>query len=239
MIEIINNSHPDKNICQYIGNVFKHVLDFFCAHVSPLPPLGIKPIELIYDTKHGPWTQLQNKYLIGINVSDKHPLQVIYQMAHELCHIFIDPRINGVFVEIICHKTAFDMLEDIGEKFCKKTEVDEYITRLKTISEKNKILLLSEIKPNSLYDRIKDLERRNMLFDRNYNNLLALKIKEVCSDVGKYEIINHIAHSVVPLPAASDSLNLTPRTIINFDKLITNISTVNKELAKLLSMLKA
>lgn len=242
--QITNHSHPLESIRNYIGEVFNLILHFFCKQVAPAPPLGIKPIELVYD-KHGPivyWPLHADKYIIGVNIEGKFPQQIIFQMAHELAHIFIDPRINGVFVEILCHKTAFDVLEDLQgpDTLDGANAAANYILNIQAESEKIKGFSLNQIGAETVFKTIRQLESINKLFDRAYNHLLALKIKEVVDYAGKYDLIRHTGHCVHPLPPSeTDKLITQAHTIINIDSLLARIAKENSELGKALLKLKS
>ena len=202
--------------------------------------MGIKPIHLNFDCQNGPilYHPLKpDKYEIGLCINGKFPFQIIYQSAHELCHIFIDPRMNGVFIEIICQKTAIDILEEIGGPLTTagQAAIDQYIVELKAKAELGKNLKLVDISPNSIFNRISDLEEINSLVDREYNNLIAFKFKEYIDDINKLGIIKHIKNSISPTPPnAKEDLTSQGSCKIVFERLIENISFENPKLAEVL-----
>jgi hypothetical protein len=236
--KIENKSHIDKGISDYIGEIFSLTLQHVSESLSFDPPLGIKPIHLRYDCHSGPIVYLPlsyDKYEIGICVNGIFPHQIVFQMAHELCHIYIDARMNGVFIEIMCQKTAIDILEEIGAPLTSggHTAVEEYISDLKSTAESMKSLKLVDIKNETLFERIKDLEDKKILVDREINNLIAFKIKEMTDRIDKFGIIKHIRNSITPSPPNSPS-DLTAYGICKIipETLLENIASENPELSK-------
>ncbi|MCO5286197.1 MAG: hypothetical protein M9898_07270 [Chitinophagaceae bacterium] len=240
---IDNQSHLDEGIAGYIENVFTLTADHIFNKLGK-PPLGVKPISLKYDCIHGPivyWPLQPDKYEIGICVDGIFPHQIIFQMAHELCHIYVDPRMNGVFTEIVCHKTAFDVLEDIGVPLTQAGQqaVDHYFEDAKVKAEQKKSLSLNSIDLEWIKQTISCLEHTNTLLDREINNLISLKLKEVIDPIDKYGLIKHVKNSV-DNPPNSDINDLTtiPITKVNLTRLIENIEKENKELASALQIWK-
>jgi hypothetical protein len=240
---IDNNSHLKQDVSDYIEKIFRLTADHLLKKLGT-PPLGVKPIHLKYDCKNGPivyWPLKLDKYEIGINVDGKFPHQIIFQMAHELCHIYVDPRINGVFTEIICHKTAFDVLEDIGTTLTEngQASIDEYIENCKTKAEKIKSFSLDSIDLDWIKQTISCLEKTNTLQDREINNLIALKLKKHIDPINKYGLVRHVRNSVdTPFNKDTNNLNTTPITKINFSALIGNIKNENERLADILQSWK-
>jgi len=158
-------------------------------------------------------------------------------MAHELCHIYIDARINGVFVEIICHKTALDILEEIGAPLTEfgSKAVEDYITKVKSDALQAKRIDFDLISLQWIKQKLQELEQSNTLLDRDMNNIIALKLKEFVDPVDKLGLIKHVRNSVSPKPPDdTDDLSTIPITKLNFDLLLRNIEQNNIELSKAL-----
>lgn len=240
---IDNQSHLDVDIADYIENIFTLIANHMYDKLG-IPPLGLKPISLKYDCTDGPivyWPLQHDKYEIGICVEGIFPHQIIFQMAHELCHIYIDPRMNGVFTEIVCHKTAFDVLEDIGAPLTQDGQqaVDRYFEDTKVKAEQKKSLSLNSINLEWIKQTISSLEHTNTLFDREINNLISLKLKEFIDPIDKYGLIKHIKHSVDNPPNSDiNDLTTTPITKVSLALLIETIEKENKELANALQIWK-
>lgn len=241
---IDNKSHLDKGISEYIERISSLTIDHISKRLNFLPPLGVKPITLIYDCKDGPivyWPLKPDKYEIGLCINDIFPHKIIYQMAHELCHIYIDPRINGTFIEIICHKTAFDILEEIGATLTSTGQlgVDKYISDLRINAETQKQMTIAELDPQTLFDIIKELESYNILKDREYNDIIALKLKELIDPIDKFGIIKHIKNAIIPSPPQNISnLTTNAKTKINLNELIKSVAKNNIILSETLTKLK-
>lgn len=241
---IENKSHLDKGISDYVERIFSMTLNHMSQRLGFTPPLGIKPIVLVYDCNHGPivyWPLKQDKYEIGLCVEGIFPHQIIYQMAHELCHIYIDPRVNGTMIEVVCQKTAIDILEEIGASLTHTGQagVDKYISDIKLAAETNKNLTVAELDKYSLYQRINELENANIIYDRDYNNLLAFKLKEIIDPIDKLGLIKSIRNSITPKPPDDTAdLNTNGNTKINFNTLIENIEMDNMKLSEKLTELK-
>lgn len=211
-------NHSNSELNQLVSTLFEQVLNFFCSNISPNPPLGHKEYKLI-DNKNGPkifWPLKPSSYEIGLSIDKIDIPKTIYQIAHELCHIFIDPRINGVFIEIVCHKTAFDILEDLKPNYNLETQssFDFFIERLIKNSEENKKTTINRIE--NLQQIIKALENEKVLLDRSYNNLISMKIKQELHNYNKYFFINFLSKAVTPIPSKSP-FNLTTLPIVNTD----------------------
>jgi hypothetical protein len=240
---INNKSHIDKGISDYIENIFAKTLEHISRRLNFTPPLGIKPILLKYDCKQGPivyWPLKANSYEIGLCVEGIFPHQIVYQMAHELCHIYIDPRVNGTFIEIICQKTAIDILEEMGAPltWMGQIGVDKYITDLRIKAETAKQITLEDIRRETILERIKELENSNILYDREINDLIALKFKELFDPIDKFGLIKHIKNAIIPSPPQETSdLSTNDKTILNICNLIKSIATENVELSEAVNKL--
>lgn len=240
---IINRYNQEKEIANYVLTISQYSSSELSKRLNFQPPLGIKPINLYYNTDNpiAYWPLVPENYNIGLHVDGIFPHQIIYQFTHELCHIYIDPRINGPFVEIICQKTAIDLLEEIGAPFTSQGSlaVDNYILDIKEKAEQNKQIKINDLDPKTILTTIKTLEKNNNLYDRYFNDLIAFKLKEIIDPIDKFGLIKHIKNSISPPPPLSIyDLTTNERTKINFDLLISNISEVNKPLADLLNLLK-
>jgi hypothetical protein len=240
---IDNQSHYDRGIADYIGYVFNLTVQHMADKLGD-PPLGVKPITLRYDCTSGPivyWPLKPDRYEIGVCVEGNWPLQIIYQAAHELCHVYIDPRMNGTFTEIICQKTAFDVLEDIGGALSQSGNqgVTEYIQSRKTTSEQIKSLSLKSIDLDWIKATVNSLEKTGTLVDREINDLIALKLKEEIDFIDKYGIIRHVRESVDIQPSTDvNDLTIVPITKVNLAVLVENIERENSLLASRLNRWK-
>lgn len=93
--------------------VIRSVIIEFTAYFSTLPPAGVRPIKIFYCPDRGPIVDSTTDtgiYNIGLTVNSRYYDQLVYQLSHELCHIFADPRRSNWFVECCCEMLSQTML---------------------------------------------------------------------------------------------------------------------------------
>lgn len=81
------------------------------------PPAGLRPIRIFYRAE-GPITDSTSNvryYQIGLTVNSRLYDQLTYQLGHELCHIFTDPRRTNWFVECCCELTSLVVLSQMSK----------------------------------------------------------------------------------------------------------------------------
>ena len=225
----ITSTFIDKSVSKRIETIVNAVY-YLLKDILNEPPLGEKNIELIHDDNNGPivlYPLEPDNYKIGLNINGDFPLQIIYQVAHELCHIFIDPRINGLFIEIICHKTALDILEIHGLQYFQKDEVEKYIKEILEKSSLKYNVDLTNIDLDWLRNTYRKKEFNNTILDREFNNIAAFELKKQTDKYGKFGIIKHIRNSLKDdiTMSQSDLLNTMPYTKMDFEKLASNINS--------------
>lgn len=75
------------------------------APCFPLPPpAGPRPVSILYRSE-GPQTDSTTdttRYQVYLSVKTRDYTRLVYQLGHELCHIFADPRRTNWFVESCC-----------------------------------------------------------------------------------------------------------------------------------------
>lgn len=101
-----------------IALVINQIASEFENLIPTAPPLGYKPVFLVHDMyyDHRIYKPLeQDKYKIGLQTEFDTFEKATYQFAHELCHIYCDPRVISWFTEIICHISSFYFLDLIGK----------------------------------------------------------------------------------------------------------------------------
>lgn len=104
------------------NNTISLVINQIAAEFEKLvpagPPLGYKQLHLVNDLyyDHRLYKPLvPEKYKIGLHTQFDTFEKATYQFAHEMCHIYCDPRVISWFTEIICHIASFYFLDLIGE----------------------------------------------------------------------------------------------------------------------------
>ena len=225
----ITSTFIDKTVSKRIETIVNAVY-YLLKDILNEPPLGEKNIELIHDDINGPivlYPLEPDKYKIGLNINGDFPLQIIYQVAHELCHIFIDPRINGLFIEIICHKTALDILEIHGLQYFQKDEVEKHIKEIRDKSSLKYNVDLTNIDLDWLRNSYRKREFNNTILDREFNNIAAFELKKQTDNYGKFGIIKHIRNSLKDdiKMSQSDLSSTMPYTKMDFEKLASNINS--------------
>ena len=236
--KIENHLKFEWNTANYITSICQLTLNHLSSKLNFTPPLGEKTIILKYNCGYPLvfWPLKSDRYEIGITVDSKFPHQIIYQMAHELCHVFADPRFSGVFMEIICHKTSFDVLEDIGAPLTElgRSSVNHYFETMQMNAEATTSVFLSDMDTLGLIDLIKKIEKtKDLNSNRPYFDLIALKFKELYDHYGKYGFIKFVKDASSPKPSKdlSDLTTINELATISFESLIKNISIENIELS--------
>jgi hypothetical protein len=99
----VSLSH-DSNLNRDLSAVARSATQEFSTLFSVPPPAGIRPIAILYCAK-GPRTDSTTdttRYKVYLSVNTRHYARLVYQLGHELCHIFTDPRRTNWFVESCC-----------------------------------------------------------------------------------------------------------------------------------------
>ncbi len=226
-MNLINNSHSDKEVASHIETKFRYIYRILETILKRKPVLGEKDIELRYDPVNGPivyWPLSPEKYIIGLSVNGNYPSQMIYQIAHELCHLHIDPRINGLLIEIICQKTAIDFVEMLNPQFLGQANTDKYITDIKEAAyEKYSVQHKVDLDWMRRMYREKSLTKN--ILDREFNNIVAFVLKEHIDTYNKFGLIDHVRNSLVDnYETDINKLDFTNfYTTVDIDKFALNI----------------
>lgn len=187
---IENQSHTELSVRKRVDFILELTHGYLKRKLNLDPVLGEKDFELIRDTINGPvvYLPIGEKYKIGLNVDGDFPLQIIYQVSHELCHLFIDPRFNGTLIEIICQKTAIDCIEELGKVFFSNpNSVNDYITNLKSKAEKSSNGIT--VNDDWIKDEYLKRESTSIKYDREFNNLVAFRLKDALDKNDKFSLI--------------------------------------------------
>ena len=81
----------------------------FITLFSIPPPAGIRPVSILYPSDGRPRTVSTpdtTRYKVYLLVTNHDYRRLVYQLGHELCHIFADPRRSNWFVESCCAMAA-------------------------------------------------------------------------------------------------------------------------------------
>ncbi|TSD66350.1 hypothetical protein FFF34_002815 [Inquilinus sp. KBS0705] len=113
---ILEIDYGDKSYKQ-VESLLGEILDEFMVLFPLGPRLGHKDILVVLSDIDGPIAysrKLPVKYEIGITPTEYYPLQITYQFAHELCHVFIDPRLTNWLIESFCECMSLVALEKLA-----------------------------------------------------------------------------------------------------------------------------
>lgn len=95
----------DPHLNGHLSLVAHSATEEFTTLFTAPPPAGIRPVSILY-LPEGPKTDSSEditRYQVYLSVNNPdYYAQLVYQLAHELCHIFTDPRRTNWFVESCC-----------------------------------------------------------------------------------------------------------------------------------------
>ena len=175
----------DKGVNDDVQRLLLDILKEFEKLIPSGPFLGDKPLNVI-NYPNNPitiTTVLPTIYLIGLTRDGRIYNQLAYQFAHEMVHVYSDPRNNNWLVESFCEAVSLIMLEKIGHKWTtnpgvvglnwyapnfekyKAQTISNYLTELNTTEE--------SIKGFKLAEKIKELTTP---INRQINFVLAYRI---------------------------------------------------------------
>ena len=112
-VRLSDDSRLNGDLCL----VVRSATEEFSTLFSVSPPAGIRPVTILYCSKH-PLTDSTSdttRYKVYLSVKNRHYAQLVYQLGHELCHIFADPRRRNWFVESCCEMSALVLLRRMSK----------------------------------------------------------------------------------------------------------------------------
>jgi len=115
IVEIRLSHEPDVNTD--LSVVARSATEEFSGLFSVSPPAGIRPISILYRSQ-GPLTDSTSdttRYQVYLSVKNRYYAQLVFQLGHELCHIFADPRRTNWFVESCCEMAALVLLNRMSK----------------------------------------------------------------------------------------------------------------------------
>jgi hypothetical protein len=95
----------DPQVNEDLAVVARSATEEFSTLFSLSPPARIRPVSILYATDGHPRTVSTpeiTKYKVYLFVTNRDYSRLVYQLGHELCHIFVDPRRSNWFVESCC-----------------------------------------------------------------------------------------------------------------------------------------
>jgi len=226
-VNLSNDPGVNNNLAAVVISTLEEYKKIYFAP----PPAGIRPIHIIYDPVNGPMTDSTkdtDKYYVLLTVNGPYYAQVAYQLAHEMCHIFVDPRRSNWFIESCCELASLIILDklsvvwDIAPPFdymksyapAFKQYSQEYI-KTTTINIFN-----SECFPDS--DRLKIwlTETSNTLkampLDRPRNAIIALMLRPIFEESNNgWDALRFLGQASTNPPTSLKDLNVNVE--IKFD----------------------
>jgi len=110
------NLSDDPGINSDLEALVRSVLEEVSKMFSECPPAGTRPIRVLY-CPEGPITDSTTDttvYRIGLSVCERSYSQLVFQLGHELCHVFADPRRTNWFVESCCAMVSLMLLRRLS-----------------------------------------------------------------------------------------------------------------------------
>lgn len=98
----------DSNLNRYLCSAALSATEEFSTLFSVPPPTGVRPVSILYQLE-GPQIDSitdTTRYQVYLSVKTPHYARLVYQLGHELCHIFADPRRKNWFVESCCEMAS-------------------------------------------------------------------------------------------------------------------------------------
>jgi hypothetical protein len=205
-----------KDITDKMEILYPEINDIYDKLIPNGPFLGKKDITIILNPSNpiSYPSLLPNAYLIGLSKGGLIYDQLAYQYAHELCHIYSDPRINNWLIESFCECMSFVILEHLYDHWSKKASItgtEWYAINYKNYLQNSINSYLVQIEKNE--NEIKDLDIVDTLesltsnIERKTNFILAYKIFLYYKEYPK------VLHLIPYLHFTSFELNLTPNDL--------------------------
>lgn len=247
MTEYLNISlSRDENINRDILVVCREITAQYKKLIPFGPPLGQKLLYVIYNPSM-PITFLNglpHYYMIGLTTNERYYTQIAYQFAHELTHIYCDPRITNWFIESICEMAALYFLDYLSIKWSTNPPFKHWRDYAMKFSD-YKYNIIEEVKSKFSIKNDQELQSTfisiirtiNEPFNRNYNTIIALKLSKLFKDNNAWLLLRHIGKSTDKiLNDYSFYGNSTP----DFDKLIAyspdNIKNIARRIKSLMKI---
>jgi len=110
VVDVKLSDEPHLN--RDLGVVARSATEEFSTLFSLSPPAGVRPVSILYRSQ-GPRTDSTSdttRYQVYLSVKNRYYVQLVFQLGHELCHIFADPRRTNWFVESCCEMASLVLL---------------------------------------------------------------------------------------------------------------------------------
>jgi len=112
-VSLSDDFRVNRDLCLVVHSAVEE----FSIPFSVLPPAGVRRVSILYRTQ-GPLTDSTSdttRYRVYLSVKNRYYARLVYQLGHELCHIFADPRRTNWFVESCCEMAALTLLRRMSK----------------------------------------------------------------------------------------------------------------------------
>lgn len=115
--DLIVKLSADPDINRDLEAVVRSTLTEFLTVFSGCPPAGRRPLHVSYTPQIAITDSTTDPriYRIELSVCDRFYCQLVFQLGHELCHVFADPRRSNWFVECCCAMVSLLLLWRLSE----------------------------------------------------------------------------------------------------------------------------
>ena len=119
----------DTSTCQDLAAFSLDIVRQFQRLIPSGPALGYKPLEISHNPFGRPLCavgSLPDRYRILLyagtgpfkdDYSNRDLCRLAFQLAHEMVHLYSDPRNNNDFIENVCWAGSFFTLEDLSKRW--------------------------------------------------------------------------------------------------------------------------
>jgi hypothetical protein len=222
-----------------LKTVLQDILREYDRLVPAGPALGRRDIEVVWSDKSplADVSGLPGKYRILLAVKDRLYSQLAYQFAHEMCHVYCNPRVSNWLIESLGEMCSLYFLEVLAKKW----ETDppyphwkDYAPSFRKYREERIDSVLKQFRVARRAGN-KDLIREKLAksdaaCQRELNTLIALELLTVFEKFAEaWPILAHFGGAVEKPPA---SQTFDGDTKPDLDKLIQLLPEDLKEFGK-------
>lgn len=212
----------DANINGDLLVVFNSVIKEF-EKIFKGCPLGERHIVIQYKKENPLIDAVTNvdKYLIFLTVNGREYNQFVYQLGHELGHIYFDPRRSNWFIESCCDLISLFILERLTDTWLKNPPFPnwkDYALNFEKYAEKMETKSIEEVFNQKKLPNNKKLKKwlaRERIFlkkepeNRNRNRIIGLMLKPLFErSLENWQILNFLGKATKNPPTSLKELDV-------------------------------
>ncbi|MGC9471964.1 MAG: hypothetical protein ACP5D1_10510 [Bacteroidales bacterium] len=204
----------------------QYVLDAIAGEMEKLipagPPLGFKPITVIHDPyyMHRIYKPLEpDQYRMGITSGKDTFGKAAYDFAHELMHIYVDPRIINWLTEILSHTASFYFMDWLAGKWETDPPHPELEGKYELFTDrKNDMvreayqkvdLYQNQVSGNWIREEIRRIASWKIRGNKILYDLIALEVLPIFQENPEaWQMVSYVGEATLP-PPPSDPEDLT------------------------------